>query len=122
MKEIGQQLKRAREAKNIELGEVSLSVKINTRILRAIEEWDEAHLPPKTFLRGFLYTYASFLGLDSDEILKAFYSEIGSTKPKPYLDPQQVQANKTKDLVAAASTRLVDKQNKCYFLDGLIYC
>lgn len=94
MKEIGQQLKKAREAKNIELSEVSLSVKINSRILRAIEEWDEAHLPPKTFLRGFLYTYASFLGLDSDEILKAFYSEIGSTKPKPYLDSQQLQANK----------------------------
>lgn len=91
MKHIGQQLKEARQAKKIELNEVSLSIKINPKILKAIEEWDEKNLPPRTFLRGFLQAYATFLGLNTSEVMKAFQAEIGSTQPKPVIDPQLAQ-------------------------------
>lgn len=86
MKEIGQQLKAKREELGIEMGEVSLATKINPRIIRAIEEWDQKKLPPKTFLRGFLQVYAQYLGMNVDEILVQFLTHVGSTKPKPFIN------------------------------------
>lgn len=85
MKKTGELLKKAREAKGLSLHEIGLSLKISSKILKAIEEGDDAHLPAKTFLRGFVQSYANFLHLDSEKILEVFYEEMGSTRPKPYI-------------------------------------
>src|SRR6185312_14998470 len=58
-----------------------MSLKINPKILKAIEESDEKNLPAKTFLRGFIRSYAQYLRLDVEEILKQFQDELGSTRP-----------------------------------------
>ncbi len=79
---LGQTLKQARESRGITLNEVADITKISIRILRAIEDGDEAALPPKTFLRGFIYSYASYLKLDTEQILAQFHSEMGSTRPE----------------------------------------
>lgn len=89
MKKTGEILKKAREEKNLSLHEVGLSLKINSKILKAIEEGDEAHLPAKTFLRGFILSYANFLHLDAEKVMQVFYEEYGSTKPKPYIRPTE---------------------------------
>lgn len=88
MKKTGEILKKAREEKGLTLHEIGLSLKINSKVLKAIEEGDEAHLPAKTFLRGFILSYANFLHLNSEKVLESFYEEYGSTKPKPYIRPQ----------------------------------
>lgn len=79
---LGQTLKQARESRGITLNEVADITKISIRILRAIEDGDESALPPKTFLRGFIYSYASYLKLDTEQILAQFQSEMGSTRPE----------------------------------------
>lgn len=89
MKNTGEILKKAREEKGLSLHEIGLSLKINSKILKAIEEGDEAHLPAKTFLRGFVLSYATFLHLDTNHVLQVFYEEMGSTKPKPYIRPTE---------------------------------
>lgn len=71
MKEAGEMLKKAREAKNLSLHEIGLSLKINPKTLQAIEEGDMAKLPQKIFLRGFIKSYAQFLKLDVAEVLRA---------------------------------------------------
>ncbi len=55
MKKTGEILEKAREEKGLSLHEIGLSLKISSKVLKAIEEGDEAHLPAKTFLRGFLF-------------------------------------------------------------------
>ena len=85
MKKTGEILRKAREEKKLSLHEIGLSLKISTKVLRAIEEGDESQLPAKTFLRGFVQSYANFLGLSADQVLDVFYEEMGSTKPKPYI-------------------------------------
>ncbi|MFV8257039.1 helix-turn-helix domain-containing protein [Bdellovibrio bacteriovorus] len=85
MKKTGELLKKAREEKGLSLHEIGLSLKISSKVLKAIEEGDETQLPAKTFLRGFVQSYANFLHLNSDEVLEVFYEEMGSTKPKPYI-------------------------------------
>jgi cytoskeleton protein RodZ len=82
MKKTGDLLKKVREEKGLSLHEIGLSLKINPKILKQIEDGEKDNLPAKTFLRGFVQSYANFLKLDSDEVLRIFSEEMGSTKPQ----------------------------------------
>ena len=82
MKKTGTILKEAREKKGISIYEVSTATKINTKNLMAMEEGAIERLPPKTFLRGFVASYATYLQIDTNEILKVFFEEMGSTRPE----------------------------------------
>ena len=81
MKRTGEILKNERESRGLSLHEIGLSLKINSKILRAIEDGDAAHLPAKTFLRGFVQSYAAYLKLNVDDVLKVFTDEMGTTRP-----------------------------------------
>lgn len=85
MKKTGEILKKAREEKGLSLHEIGLSLKISSKVLKAIEDGDDPNLPAKTFIRGFVQSYANFLHLNLEEVLKVFHEEMGSTKPKPYI-------------------------------------
>ena len=93
MKKTGELLKKARLEKGLSLHEIGLSLKINSKILKAIEENDINQLPAKTFLRGFVQSYAQYLRLNADEVMALFAEEMGSTRPSPLvksLDPIDV--------------------------------
>jgi len=66
---LGRLLKRSREERQIELDEVFRVTRIRRRTLEALENelWDE--LPSQVFVKGFLKTYAEFLGLDKERVL-----------------------------------------------------
>jgi len=68
----GEQLREAREKRGISLGEVSNSTKISERYLGALEGADLASLPGPVFNRGYVRTYATFLGLDPEPIVRSF--------------------------------------------------
>lgn len=68
--EIAHRLKSRREELGLTLQEASLATKINPRILEAIEENRQDALPPRTFLRGFVQSYAQYLKLPSADILE----------------------------------------------------
>lgn len=90
MKKTGDMLKKARQEKGLSLHEIGLSLKINSKVLKAIEDGDPEGLPAKTFLRGFVQSYAQYLRLNNDEIMALFTEEMGSTRPSPLvksLDP-----------------------------------
>lgn len=109
MKITGQILKENRERKNITLSEVSLSTKITIRTLVAIEGGDPANLPPKTFLRGFVRSYAQYLGLDVEEIMRTFQEEMGSTLSRPAapgVSPSELNAEATESATSATPTTL----------------
>lgn len=82
MKKTGALLRKVREEKGLSLHEIGLSLKINPKILKQIEDGEQNNLPAKTFLRGFVQSYSIFLKLDPDEVLRIFSEEMGSTKPK----------------------------------------
>ena len=64
MKKTGELLKKVREDKGLSLHEIGLSLKINAKILKQIEDGEKDNLPAKTFLRGFVQSYANYLKLD----------------------------------------------------------
>jgi cytoskeleton protein RodZ len=98
MKRTGESLKNERLKKNISLNEVSLSLKISSKILKAIEEGEDTNLPAKTFLRGFVLSYASFLKMNTEEVLNVFYEEMGSTRPQVKIEPEHGQISNTDSL------------------------
>ncbi len=81
MKKTGDFLRKAREDKGLSIHEIGLSLKINPKILKQIEDGDKDNLPAKTFLRGFVQSYALFLKINPDDVLKIFSDEMGTTKP-----------------------------------------
>ncbi|WP_413289403.1 helix-turn-helix domain-containing protein [Bdellovibrio sp. HCB337] len=90
MKRTGELLKKAREKKGLSINEIALSLKISSKVLKAIEEGDTNQLPAKTFLRGFVQSYANYLRLDVNDILQVFQEEMGTTKPAPLIQmPEQ---------------------------------
>lgn len=83
MKRTGELLKTARENAKLSLSEVALSTKINPKVLAAIENGDSANLPAKTFLKGFVRSYAMFLKMDADQVMRSFNEEMSGAAPAP---------------------------------------
>jgi cytoskeleton protein RodZ len=75
--EIGNSLREARVRQQLELSEVELATKIRARYLRALEEENFEALPAQTYVKGFLRTYADYLGLDGQLYVDEFNSRYG---------------------------------------------
>jgi cytoskeleton protein RodZ len=80
IKQIGQQLREAREAKSLTLNQVSRDIRIRTRYLQALENGNLGELPSAVHVRGFLRSYADFLGLNAEELLDAIRQQ-GESAP-----------------------------------------
>jgi cytoskeleton protein RodZ len=65
---IGTILREARKRRKVDLSEVESATRIRTRYLSAIESEDWEVLPGGVYTRGFIRTYASFLGLDGERL------------------------------------------------------
>jgi cytoskeleton protein RodZ len=87
MKITGELLKSERINKNLSVQQVALSLKLTLKIINAIEDGNLDNLPAKTFVRGFVKSYAQLLKLDSDVVLRQFQEEMGSTNPLPKVPP-----------------------------------
>jgi helix-turn-helix protein len=74
---IGPTLRDARNRRKLDLTEVEAAIKIRVRYLQAIEneEWDA--LPGGAYTRGFIRTYASYLGLDGDRLADDYRRAAG---------------------------------------------
>jgi len=69
MPEIGEDIRRAREAKGVSLDELATITKIQRRYLVALEEGRYDQLPGPFYTRAFLRSVAEVLDLDADEFL-----------------------------------------------------
>ncbi|HEX7245193.1 MAG TPA: helix-turn-helix domain-containing protein [Solirubrobacterales bacterium] len=73
---IGAILRQARTRRDIELAEVEAATRIRLKYLRAIEAEDWDALPEGVYARGFIRTYASFLGLDGERLAVEYRREV----------------------------------------------
>lgn len=61
---IGKQLAKARDDAGMELKAVATELHLRVEVIQAIEDGDEAALPAAAFIRGYVRSYARFVGLD----------------------------------------------------------
>jgi len=74
---VGKYLQQERERKGLSLEAVSQATRISSRSLEAIESDDFISLPAPIFIRGFLKTYASFIGLEPYKVIALYETQTG---------------------------------------------
>lgn len=89
---LGSYLKREREQRNISLREIARHTRVKEYLLKAIEEDQYALLPTPTYVKGFLISYARYLGLNPDHILLRYER---NSKRENLFHPEAQPANKT---------------------------
>ena len=79
----GKYLKAERENRHLSLAEVAKSLRIQTKILHAIEEGKDDLLPSLFYQRAFLSAYAKYLGLDPHVVMAGSPTQWSSPPPIP---------------------------------------
>jgi hypothetical protein len=74
--EIGNSLREARSRRGIDFAQAELGTKIRGKYLRALEDEQFELLPAQTYVKGFLRTYAEFLGLDGQLYVDEYNSRF----------------------------------------------
>lgn len=100
---IGATLREARSRRKLDLTEVEAAIKIRVRYLQAIEneEWDA--LPGGAYTRGFIRTYAVYLGLDGDRLADDFKRSmmpVGSERVPRRVEPVPASARRGRPLLS----------------------
>jgi hypothetical protein len=72
--EIGNSLREARLRQGLDFPEIEQATKIRGKYLRALEEEQFDVLPAQTYVKGFLRSYADYLGLDGQLYVDEFNS------------------------------------------------
>jgi cytoskeletal protein RodZ len=92
MPTVAEQLRAAREAKNLTVHQVAEITKIRTDHIRALEEGDFDVFVAPVYIRGFTRTYATLLKLDVPQLIKALELELGKTEK--FAEPPRLSDNK----------------------------
>ncbi|WP_342600743.1 RodZ domain-containing protein [Psychrobacillus sp. FSL H8-0483] len=79
MTELGARLKEARVAKGFSIDDLQEITKIQKRYLSSIEQGNYATMPGAFYVRAFIKQYAEAVGLNGDELLETYKSEIPSS-------------------------------------------
>src|SRR4029450_3954127 len=74
--EIGNSLREARLRQGLEIPRIEADTKIRGKYLRALEEEQFEVLPGDTYVKGFLRTYADYLGLDGQLYMDEYNSRF----------------------------------------------
>jgi cytoskeleton protein RodZ len=85
--EIGNSLREARLRQGFELPRVEADTKIRAKYLRALEEEHFEVLPGETYVKGFLRTYAEYLGLDGQLYVDEYNSRFAREEELPAQSP-----------------------------------
>ena len=97
MFEIGASLREARIRQDLDFPEIETGTKIRGKYVQALEEERFDVLPGETYIKGFLRTYAEYLGLDGQLYVDEFNSR--------YVAPEELQTIRARRTAQARSHR-----------------
>jgi transcriptional regulator with XRE-family HTH domain len=83
MFEIGHSLREARTRRGMSAADVQKGIRIRERYLSAIEEEHWEQLPGDAYTKGFLRTYAEFLGLDGELYIDEYNAQLRGHDDEP---------------------------------------
>ncbi|MEP6915551.1 MAG: RodZ domain-containing protein [Acidobacteriota bacterium] len=76
--DVGSRLREAREAKGVSLETLSKVIRVKPAVLNAIERNDTTGIPPRPYGRGFVSAYASHVGLDPQQTVRAYFLQFAA--------------------------------------------
>jgi cytoskeleton protein RodZ len=89
--EIGRSLRTAREHQQLHLAAVEGATHIRAKYLAALEDERFDTIPGTAYARGFLRTYADFLGLDGPRFVDEFNERFAPAEPPEAPAPVRVE-------------------------------
>ena len=109
MFEIGNSLREARLRRGIEFANAEQATKIRGKYLRALEDEQFDMLPSDTYIKGFLRTYADYLGLDGQLYVDEYNSRFvtGDDDPRPRRSPRRPERRNRRLETALVALALV---------------
>jgi cytoskeletal protein RodZ len=78
--DLGNSLREARVRQGLDYPQVELATKIRAKYIRALEDEVFELLPSETYVKGFLRSYAEYLGLDGQLYVDEYNSRYGSER------------------------------------------
>jgi hypothetical protein len=108
--EIGNSLREARLRQGLEIPRIEAETKIRGKYLRALEEEQFEVLPGDTYVKGFLRTYADYLGLDGQLYLDEYNSRFAAAEEIPFAQstaPKKRRRRVESNLVVVALAAIV---------------
>lgn len=87
---IGDSLREARTRRGLSPADVHKGIRIRERYLTALEEEHWELLPGDAYTKGFLRTYAEFLGLNGNLYIDEYNSRIADRDDEPSLVPESL--------------------------------
>lgn len=121
--QLGDDLKKEREKREIKIEDIASQTKININFLKSIEE-GEFNFLPDTYVRYFLKAYLQQLGKNTGNLLNRFDQIMGT--PKPAITNDDLTKNKLsqttneKQRLSPANIIKRLKQHRPIFIGGII--
>lgn len=100
---LGEKLRQAREERGISISEVAEQTRISPHYLDSIENDDYRTLPGGIFNKGFVKSYAKYVGLDEQEALQDYSRLISTQEGAPSDDPKTYKPEVLTDDRASSS-------------------
>ena len=111
MKELGQLIRAARKQKGVTLEQASAETRSKRQYLDAIEDGDLRIIPGTAYTTGFLRNYATYLGLNPDEVLQTYHAvsppEVVSIEPATTVGAERLRRRSRRRITWVFATVLV---------------
>ncbi|MDH5705199.1 MAG: helix-turn-helix domain-containing protein [Candidatus Aminicenantes bacterium] len=104
MASLGQNLRRERELRGISVEEISDSTRINSKLLKALEEDRLNEMPGEFFIKAILRSYAKCVGLEENTVLNWYYE---ASLLQEQFNKSQLQEKKTQQPLPKKIKRLI---------------
>src|SRR5438034_8470643 len=91
MFEIGSSLREARVRRKLELSQVEADTRIRAKYLMALESNRFEALPAPAYAKGFLRTYADYLGLDAQRFVDEYNARFAPEEEPPAPSPVRIR-------------------------------
>ena len=88
---IGSSLREARLGRGLELSQIERDTRIRSKYLGALEEDRFDALPGPAYAKGFLRTYADYLGLDAQQFVDEYSSRFAPEEQLPPPAPVRIR-------------------------------
>ena len=126
MIEVGDTLRNSREVSGVTLEEVSTDLEIPIILLEQIEDGNMGAFKDVFELKDYIKKYAKYLGLDPDEIIDVFNSDMFERTSKIPMDKieeavrETVELEQKEERVASPYTKAIPKMQTTPYIIALV--
>ena len=121
MKEIGEQLKKARESMSISVEEVSEDLKTRPSQIENLEAGNRDAFDDIFYLKYLIRDYAKYLGLNKEELVDEFNEYLFDLTSRLSLEDIKMAKKKVKETKTVKSPYTLEKKSRPIILPILVY-